>query len=81
MNQCHRGRSHRSLRDRNHRLREAEPGLTAPGQQRQRLGIGLDGNLGGIEVGRMEGHDARAITGLDLVFAARLELWLRANAW
>jgi len=26
-------------------------------------------------------HDAKAITVLDLVYAARLEHWLRANAW
>ena len=26
-------------------------------------------------------HDANAITTLDLVYAARLEQWLRANAW
>lgn len=26
-------------------------------------------------------HDAKAITTLDLVYAARLEQWLRTNAW
>jgi len=38
-----------------------------------------------LEYGRLEltihTHDAKAITVMDLVYAARLEQWLRTNGW